>query len=188
MVRCRRQAYAGARNGPPVSTNPVLHEPRWHADRVCDLGSGPPLVRPAHWISHLNADWDSPVCSPWLSFLSKSRTLIRYDQRGCGLSDREGVEFSFEKYVEDLEAVMAATGFQRFAMFGLDGGAATLIAYAARHPEQVTHLAIHGCYTRGRIARSSTPEQHAYAETQLNAVALGWGAEIRHSVSCSPRC
>ena len=85
--------------------------------------------------------------------------------------------FSFEKYVEDLEAVMAATGFQRFAMFGLDGGAATSIAYAARHPEQVTHLAIHGCYTRGRIARSSTPEQHAYAETQLNAVALGWGAE-----------
>src|SRR5688572_28568130 len=69
-------------------------------------GSGPPLVRPAYWISHLNADWDSPVWSPWLSFLSKSRTLILYDQRGCGLSDREGVEFSFEKYVEDLEAVI----------------------------------------------------------------------------------
>jgi pimeloyl-ACP methyl ester carboxylesterase len=140
-------------------------------------GSGPPLVRPAHWISHLKADWDCPIWGPWLSLLSKRRTLIRFDQRGCGLSDREGIEFSFEKYVEDLAAVVEAAGLRRFAMFGLDGGAATAIAYAARFPERITHLAIHGCYTRGRIARSTTPEQLAYCETQLNAVALGWGAE-----------
>lgn len=81
-------------------------------------GEGPPLVRAGQWITHLEADWDNLVWRPWLEELSRRHTLIRYDMRGCGLSDREGVEFSLERYAEDFEAVIEAAGIQRFALLG----------------------------------------------------------------------
>src|SRR5438128_2160355 len=71
-------------------------------------GAGPPLVRAQQIVNHLKLDWDSPVWRPWLSVLMRRHTLIRYDARGCGLSDRSGVEFSLQRYVEDLEAVIEA--------------------------------------------------------------------------------
>ena len=73
-------------------------------------GSGPPLVWLGHWVRHLDLDWESPIWRPWLSLLTRRHTLIRYDFRGCGLSDQQSVEFSLEKHIEDLEAVVQAAG------------------------------------------------------------------------------
>src|SRR5258707_15702850 len=77
-------------------------------------GDGPPLIWIAHWVRHLRFDWDSPVWGPWLRALTRRHTLISFDWRGCGLSDRKGVDFSFQKYTEDLEANVAAAGRHRF--------------------------------------------------------------------------
>jgi pimeloyl-ACP methyl ester carboxylesterase/DNA-binding CsgD family transcriptional regulator len=137
-------------------------------------GSGPPLVRPAHFLSHLELDWHNPVWGPWLDLLARRHTLIRYDLRGCGLSDREGIEFSFDKLIEDLEAVVEATGTERFGIVGMDGGAATALAYAVRHPARVSHLAAFGCWAKGRFARSRTTQEREITETDLKAIELGW--------------
>jgi pimeloyl-ACP methyl ester carboxylesterase len=96
---------------------------------VC--GSGPMLMRAPHWMSSINLEWDSPVWRHWLTLLARHHTLIRFDQRGCGLSDRDGVEFSFERFVEDFEAVVEAASLDRFDLFGFSGGATTGISYAA---------------------------------------------------------
>lgn len=137
-------------------------------------GSGPPLVRAAHWISHLNLDWDSPLWEPWMSLLGHHHTLVRYDGRGCGLSDREGIEFTFEKCVEDLEAVVDAAGIKRFALFGATAGGMTALAYAARHPERVSHLIVIGCMSVGRKLRKQTREEVEETELELKAIELGW--------------
>lgn len=137
-------------------------------------GTGYPLVRAPHHISHLKFDWDSAIWRPWLSAFSQRHALIRYDCRGCGLSDRDHIEFSLDRYVDDLEAVVAAVGVQRFAIFGMSGGGATAVAYAARNPERVTHLVLLGCYSRARLARNATPRQIEEAELQLKAIELGF--------------
>jgi pimeloyl-ACP methyl ester carboxylesterase/DNA-binding CsgD family transcriptional regulator len=140
-------------------------------------GAGPPLVWRGQWVHHLKFDWDSPVWGPWLSLLTRRHTVIRYDWRGCGLSDRDGVEFSLDKHVEDLEAVVEATGHKRFVLFGHGGGGMTSIAYTVRHPEHVSHLVLYGCPTRGRLRRASSPEEVEEAEIRVRAIELGWPNE-----------
>jgi pimeloyl-ACP methyl ester carboxylesterase len=135
-------------------------------------GAGPPLVCGAHFLCHLDLDWDSPVWRPWLTLLARRHTLVRYDHRGCGLSDRE-VDFSFDKFIEDLEAVVDAARLDQFVIFGLAGGGTTGLAYAVRHPERVSHLVIFGSNAQGRIVRATTAELRKEAETQLNAIELG---------------
>ena len=122
-------------------------------------GTGPPLVWAAHWIHHLKFDWDSPVWRPWLSALARHHTLIRYDLRGCGLSDREGVEFTFAKLVEDLEAVVEAVGIERFALFGMTGCARISMSYLLRHPDTVSQLVLYGTSACGPLARNPPREQ-----------------------------
>ena len=105
---------------------------------VASIGSGPPLVRAAHWLSHVEYDLQSPVWRPWLHELSRDHCYIRYDQRGCGLSDRDVVDLSLDAWVSDLEAVVDALGLKHFPLFGMSQGGAIAIAYAARHPERVS--------------------------------------------------
>src|SRR3954447_19653988 len=114
-------------------------------------GSGPPLVRAGTWLTHLEFDWGSPVWRHWLEGLGEHHTLIRYDERGCGLSDRDVGDgaFGLERWVADLETVVAAAGVDRFALLGISQGAALAIAYAARHPERVSRLVLYGGYARG---------------------------------------
>ena len=141
-------------------------------------GSGPPLVWAAHWVHHLELDWDSPVWRPWLSLLTRRHTLIRYDVRGCGLSDREGVEFSLEKHAEDIDAVVQAAGLKRFVLLGVGGGAgAVAMMHTVKHPEQVSQLVLYACQVRGRLARSTTTRYVDEAETRLKVYELGWPNE-----------
>jgi pimeloyl-ACP methyl ester carboxylesterase/DNA-binding CsgD family transcriptional regulator len=141
------------------------------------MGKGPPIVRAAHFLTHIEHDLASPVWRPWLRELSSDNTLVRYDGRGCGLSDREVGDLSLDAMVADLETVVASASLERFALFGCSQGAAITIAYAARHPERVTHLVIWGGYARGVMKRDPTPEQIKEAQMLVELVELGWGRE-----------
>ncbi|HEY1319910.1 MAG TPA: alpha/beta fold hydrolase, partial [Streptosporangiaceae bacterium] len=99
-------------------------------------GAGPPLVKAANWLSHLAYDWESPVWRHWLAELSGRFRLVRYDERGCGLSDWDVGRFSFDDWVDDLEAVVDAAGLDRFPLLGISQGGPVAIAYAVRHPER----------------------------------------------------
>jgi pimeloyl-ACP methyl ester carboxylesterase/DNA-binding CsgD family transcriptional regulator len=135
-------------------------------------GSGAPLVRAANWISHLDLDWQNPVWRPWLSMFSKERTLISYDARGCGLSDRD-VEFTLDKHVEDLEAVIDAAGVKQFALFGMAGGGSIAVNYAVRHPERVSHLVLHGVPADAKLTRGDLE----HGQTEIKAFEFGWAKE-----------
>jgi pimeloyl-ACP methyl ester carboxylesterase/DNA-binding CsgD family transcriptional regulator len=140
-------------------------------------GSGPPIIKTANWLSHLHFDLESPVWRHWLTELSRGRTLIRYDMRGCGLSDWEVDDLSDAADLADLEAVVAASGVDRFALLALSGGVASAIAYAVKYPERVSHLVLCGCYLQGRIAREPGPEGERRGEMMLDMIRYGWGEE-----------
>lgn len=138
-------------------------------------GEGPMLVKAATWLSHLEHDWGSPVWRHWLQALSARYQLLRYDERGCGLSDWEVPELSFASWLRDFEVMVDAIGAERFAILGISQGASIAIAYAAKHPERVTHLVLQGGYARGRLVRSRTPQQADEAEMMCRLAELGWG-------------
>ena len=129
------------------------------------VGEGPPLVKAANWLNHLEFDWHSPVWHHWLKGLSRDHLLVRYDERGCGLSDWPVEDFSFNAWVSDLETVVDALALQRFALLGISQGGPVAIAYAVRHPEKVSHLIIYGSYSRGwskrELPREAIEEYHA---------------------------
>jgi len=137
-------------------------------------GNGPPLVKAANWLSHVEFDAKSPVWSPMLRTLARDHTLVRYDERGCGLSDRDA-EPSFEAWVRDLEAVVDALELERFPLLGISQGASIAIAYAVRHPDRVERLILHGGYARGWLRRDPTTEAREEAEATIRLAELGWG-------------
>jgi pimeloyl-ACP methyl ester carboxylesterase/DNA-binding CsgD family transcriptional regulator len=136
-------------------------------------GGGPPLVKAANWLSHLELDWLSPIWRHWLVELSQHHTLIRYDQRGWGLSDWNVADCSLDALVQDLECVVETLNLTRFPLLGLAQGGAVAIAYAVKHPEKVSHLILYGSYARGRFRRSSESEREI-GETMLKLTKLGW--------------
>jgi pimeloyl-ACP methyl ester carboxylesterase/DNA-binding CsgD family transcriptional regulator len=140
-------------------------------------GAGPPLVKAANWLSHLEFDWESPVWSPLLRELSRDHTLVRYDERGCGLSDWNVADLSFEAWVHDLETVVDKLGIERFPLLGISQGASIAVAFAVRYPERVSHLILYGGYGRGRLRRAVTPDQRDEAEMMNRLAELGWGQE-----------
>jgi len=141
------------------------------------MGSGPPLVKAAHFLTHLEHDLRTPVWRPWLEELSSDWTLVRYDAPGCGLSDREPREVSVERWLTDLEAVAEAAGLDRFALFGGGQGSMTSVAYAARHPERVTRLVVYSGYARGLMRRNPTSEQVKHGRLVADLIELAWGQD-----------
>lgn len=137
-------------------------------------GAGEPLVKTANWLNHLEYDWQSPLFQPWFSLLSKHHTLYRHDVRGTGLSDRVETPLDFEQQVSDLECVVDAAGLERFALLGLSQGAPIAVEYAARHPERVSRMVLHGGYARGWAMRS--PESLRTGNAMIELVRVGWGA------------
>ena len=140
-------------------------------------GSGPPLLIVSCWLSHLQHDWQSPVWRHFLEDLGEIATVYRYDERGFGLSEWEVDDFSFERRLADLETLVEAAGLERFALLGMSAGAPTAIAYAARHPERVTRIAIHGGRA-GHPPPSPDPEEREALAAQEAALAgmvrAGW--------------
>ena len=139
-------------------------------------GEGLPLVKAANWLNHLEYDWQSPVWRHLLQELTKDHLLIRYDERGNGLSDWDVGDISFDAFVRDLETVIDAAGLDRFALLGISQGCSVSIAYAVRHPQRVTHLVLYGGYARGRRKRGS-PEATEEADAVLTLMRHGWGSE-----------
>lgn len=139
-------------------------------------GSGPPLVKAANWLNHLEYDWESPVWRHLFEWLARDHSLVRYDARGNGLSDWEVDEISFEAFVRDLENVVDTVGLDRFPLLGISQGCAISIAYAVRHPERVTHLVLYGGYARGRNHRDSADEMER-GEALKTLIRSGWGLD-----------
>ncbi|MFK7958109.1 MAG: alpha/beta fold hydrolase [Lysobacterales bacterium] len=140
------------------------------------VGQGKPLVKAANWLSHLELDWDSPIWSPLFRQLAMDYRLIRYDERGNGLSDWDIGDMSFDAFVADLESVVDASGVERFALLGISQGAAVSIAYAVKHPHRVSKLILFGGYPAGwRIGAS--PQTIAEREAIMTLTATGWGQD-----------
>ncbi|MGH8688917.1 MAG: alpha/beta fold hydrolase [Burkholderiales bacterium] len=140
-------------------------------------GERPPLVMSSTWLTHLEHQWRSMAWRPWLEAFSAEHTVVRYDSRGCGLSDRDVDDLSFESGVRDFESVIDAVGFDRFPLLGTCQGGPIAMEYAARHPERVSHLILYGTYTRGRLRRTDLPNQLEKAKVLLDLTRLGWGRE-----------
>jgi pimeloyl-ACP methyl ester carboxylesterase/DNA-binding CsgD family transcriptional regulator len=135
-------------------------------------GRGPPIVRAATWLTHLDFDRESPVWRHWLQSLGDGHTLVRYDERGCGLSDRDVGDLSVDTWVADLETVVDAAGVDRFSLLGISQGAAVALVYAARHAERITHLMLYGGFARGRKLRR--PEERLLHEALISTIRAGW--------------
>ncbi|MDB5635051.1 MAG: adenylate cyclase [Tardiphaga sp.] len=141
------------------------------------IGEGPALVKTGHWMTHIEFDFESPIWRNLYRELSRDHTFFRYDARGNGLSDREVPDVTFEKFVDDLEAVVDAAGIDRFALLGISQGCAVSIAYAVRHPERVSHLALLGGFAVGWKKRARTEAEKEAGEAMLTLMRLGWGQE-----------
>ena len=168
--------------GPPAGvrlsqTVRFCHTPDGVRLAYATVGNGPVLVKAANWLSHLEHDWTSPVWRHWLTGLAENNTLVRYDERGCGLSDWEVNDFSLDAWVTDLETVVDALGLERFALLGISQGASISVEYAVRHPEKVRCLILYGGYLRGRMHRDLTPEQLQEQEVLTQLIRIGWGQE-----------
>ncbi len=137
-------------------------------------GVGPPIVKAPNWLSHLTADWESPAWRHWWRELTLRHRLIRFDQRGCGLSDRGVANLSFEAWVDDLAAVVDAFGLSQFPLFGMSQGAAVAIAYAARSPEKVSCLVLYGGVARGWAKSGHPTETHQALATLIRD---GWESD-----------
>ena len=140
-------------------------------------GEGPPLLKAGNWMTHLDYDRQSPVWRHWVKELSRGHTLVRYDERGCGLSDRhfDGTP-TLGTHVGDLAAVADGAGLERFALLGLSGGGPVAIEYAARNPDRVSKLVLCGTYARGRYKRGEVEAEQSRLLGDLMRV--GWGGTV----------
>jgi DNA-binding SARP family transcriptional activator/pimeloyl-ACP methyl ester carboxylesterase len=181
---------ADSRERPDNGKAVVLHAERMHARpalhdvkfcRTSDdiriayavVGDGPPLVWAAHWLSHIAFSWESPVWRHWTEEFGKEYSFVHYDERGNGLSDWEVPEFSVDAFVRDLEAVVDALGLDRFALMGSSKGGPTAAAYAARHPERVSHLILYGTFAQG-WRKLKDAAQIERTEAMITLMRQGW--------------
>src|SRR3954469_4152003 len=139
-------------------------------------GTGPPMVVSTCWLSHLQHDWESPVWRHFLDDVGRFVTIVRYDERGYGLSDWDVTDFSLRSRLGDLEAVADDAGFERFALMGMAQGGPPAIAYASRQPERITRLLLYGSHAGSLIDESSREEREAFAQL----IKVGWGRPEHH--------
>jgi pimeloyl-ACP methyl ester carboxylesterase len=175
---------AQAEESQPAAVNPrkILQDIRYcvaaDGTRIAYAlsGSGYPVLKCANWISHLQYEWESPVWRHWMEGLSAENRLVRYDQRGNGLSDWKVADLSFEAMVGDLESVADAAGLERFALLGISGGCPISAAYAARYPDRVSHLVLFGGRARGwRV--TADPSEVVRRAAMVTLIRAGWGQD-----------
>jgi pimeloyl-ACP methyl ester carboxylesterase/DNA-binding CsgD family transcriptional regulator len=139
-------------------------------------GEGPPLVKAATWLTHIEADPTTPHTHHWIDELARNHRYVTYDARGCGLSTHNVADISLEAWVRDLEAVVDSLGLDRFPLLGISQGAGIAVAYAARHPERVSRLILHGGFATSYFSSSNPdPRIAEEGETLLKIIQLGWG-------------
>ena len=138
------------------------------------IGSGPPLVKASNWLTHLDYEWESPVWRHWWAELSKHHRVIRYDERGNGMSQRDIAGVSFDTWVRDLETVVDAAKLERFTLLGISRGGPIAVAYAAKHPDRVSELVLYGTFPAGRN-HYGTPKELEEWRALVSLTRLGWG-------------
>ena len=141
------------------------------------VGSGPPLVKTANWMNHLEFDWESPDLHHLYTDLARDFGLLRYDARGNGLSDWDVDEVSLDAWVKDLETVVDAAGLDRFSLLGISQGCAISVAFTVRHPERVSHLVLYGGFARGAYRRAKNELELQQAKALATLIRTGWGSE-----------
>lgn len=140
-------------------------------------GSGPPLIRAPIWMTHLDLDWHSPIWAHWFEALSQRHTLVRYDMRGSGLSDRLVDDLSVDAWVRDLETVVNDLGLERFPLLGICQGGAAAIKYAVRHPDRVSQLVLYGTYAQGGLVNEFGTFTSSEVEALHHMIKVGWGQD-----------
>jgi pimeloyl-ACP methyl ester carboxylesterase/DNA-binding CsgD family transcriptional regulator len=139
-----------------------------------DSGAGPTIVKAANWLTHLEYEWESPVWKHWLQFLSAHSRFVRYDERGCGMSDWKAGPLSIDGWAADLEAVIgAARPAEPVTLLGISQGAATCVQYAIRHPERVARMILYGGYAHGGLLRGSQEWRTAF-QAMLDLTRVAW--------------
>jgi pimeloyl-ACP methyl ester carboxylesterase len=142
-----------------------------------EAGTGPVLIKAANWMTHLEYEWESPVWRHWIRFFTDHFRYVRHDERECGMTDWNVGDLSLERWVKDLEAVVAAADPREpFALLGISQGAATCVGYAVRHPERVSQLVLYGGYARGPFRRGDPDRERMY-QAMIDLVRLGWGKD-----------
>ena len=142
-----------------------------------EAGAGPVMIKAANWLTHLEYEWESPVWRHWIHFFSDHFRFVRYDERGCGMTDAKTGDLSLERWVEDLEGVIAAADPQGpFALLGISQGGPICVAYAVKHPERVSHLVLYGAYARGAFRRGD-PDRESFYRAMIDLVRLEWGSD-----------
>ncbi len=142
-----------------------------------ESGAGPAVVKAANWLTHLEYEWESPVWRHWIQFFSAHARFIRYDERGCGMSDRQGGALSVDQWADDLESVIGAARLaEPVTLLGISQGAATCIRYAIRHPERVARMILYGGYARGALRRGTPTTVRAY-QAMVDLARASWGTD-----------
>jgi len=141
-----------------------------------EVGEGYPLVAVGSWMSHLEEDWSNPMWGHYISNLAQDFKVIRYDQRGNGMSDWDNVDISFDRMVDDLKAVIDCYDYEKVALFGPSQAASVSITYAQQYPEKVSHLILYGAYARGRCKRGN-PEGIEESKALVTLIRQSWGRE-----------
>ena len=142
-----------------------------------EAGSGPMMIKAANWLTHLDYEWESPVWRHWMCFFSDHFRYIRYDERGCVMTDRNVGDLSVERWVADVEDIVAAANVtEPFTMLGISQGASICVAYAVKHPERVSKLILYGGYARGPFRRGD-PDRASFYQAMIDLVRLEWGSD-----------
>lgn len=142
-----------------------------------EAGAGPVIIKAANWLTHLEYEWESPVWRHWLRFFSNNFRYIRYDERGCGMTDRNVGDLSLDRWVADVEDIVAAADLREpFSLLGISQGGAICAAYAVKHPERVSKLVLYGGYARGPFQRGDANRASFY-QAMIDLVRLEWGSD-----------
>jgi pimeloyl-ACP methyl ester carboxylesterase/DNA-binding CsgD family transcriptional regulator len=142
-----------------------------------EAGTGPVMIKAANWLTHLEYEWESPVWRHWIRFFSDNFHYIRYDERGCGMTDRNVGDLSLERWVADVEDIVAAANLREpFSLLGISQGGAICAAYAVKHPERVSKLVLYGGYARGPFQRGDR-DRASFYQAMIDLVRLEWGSD-----------
>jgi pimeloyl-ACP methyl ester carboxylesterase/DNA-binding CsgD family transcriptional regulator len=141
-----------------------------------ESGSGPLVVKAANWLTHLEYEWESPVWKHWMEFFSQHWRFVRYDERGCGMSEWTSPgTLTLDRWAADLETVIeCAHPGEPLTLLGISQGAMACLWYAARYPERVRRMILYGAYARGKFRRGVEHTEREYRAI-LELIRLGWG-------------